>query len=165
MRRDSIAPRLRVAAGVASLLTLAVGIAWATTIYNLRVTKTATITCPFQPTRVAMLMYSNTSEWTLTSANYGRVYDCPGLAGQAITLPANGAASGSWMMFLGTGSDAYAPVFNAATADTLIGPNDAGLDSVTYASGHRIGLCLMLISNGTCWTAINVGSTTMTGSS
>jgi predicted type IV restriction endonuclease len=59
-------------------------------------------------------------------------------------------------------SDTAAVTVAAATADTLITVNDAQADSVTYASGQRIGACLKVISNGTYWIVVNEGSTTMT---
>lgn len=98
----------------------------------------------------------------LTSAYYGKTIFITGEAAQTITLPANGAAAGSWMRFVVIGSDSTVPTIAAATADTLITPNDAAADSVTFGSGHRIGACVMLISTGTYWVAINEGSTTMT---
>lgn len=98
----------------------------------------------------------------LTSAYYGKTVFITGDAAQTITLPANGAAAGSWMRFVVIGSDSTVPTIAAATADTLIAPNDAAADSVTFGSGHRIGACVMLISTGTYWVAINEGSTTMT---
>jgi hypothetical protein len=62
-----------------------------------------------------------------------------------------------------TGTDACAPTVAAASADTLVGPNDVDLDSVTYGTGHRIGAYLRVISDGSYWHAINLGTTTMTG--
>lgn len=79
-----------------------------------------------------------------------------------VDLPANGATVGSWFRCIITGTDSCDPQFVAATADTLIGPNDADLDSVDFDTGHRIGACVKFISNGTYWVVINEGSTTMT---
>lgn len=152
---------LVIALAIMLLTVMAVGVAWATTIYNLRVTKTGTISCPLKAMYQAMTMYTNASTWTLASTDYGKTFNSPGRAAQVVNLPANGATAGAWAMFVGTGDNNYAPVFTAATTDTLIGPNDLDLKSVTYGTGHRIGFCLMLVSNGTYWIAVNVGSTTM----
>jgi hypothetical protein len=97
-----------------------------------------------------------------TSADYGKTLFLSYAGAVAVTLPANGAAAGSWMDFIVTGSDSTAPTISAATADTLITVNDAAADSVTYGSGHRIGAAVRIISNGTKWIAVNLGSTTMT---
>jgi hypothetical protein len=97
----------------------------------------------------------------ITSAHYGKTLLINTNAAVAVTLPANGAAAGSWFDVIVIGSDACAPTIAAATADTLITPNDAAADSITYATGHRIGAACRLISTGSFWVAINVGSTTM----
>jgi hypothetical protein len=60
-------------------------------------------------------------------------------------------------------SDDCAPTIAAATADRLIGPNDVDLDSVTFATTHRIGARVQFVSDGAFWHAVNLGSTTMTG--
>ena len=99
---------------------------------------------------------------TCTSADYGKTIFVSHGGAVAITLPANGAAAGSWIDFIVTGSDSTAPTISTATVDTLITVNDAAADSVTYGSGHRIGAAVRIISNGTKWIAINLGSTTMT---
>lgn len=99
---------------------------------------------------------------TVTSAHYGKALLINTNAAVAVTLPANGAAAGSWFDVIIIGSDACAPTVSAATADTLIAPNDAAADSVTYGTGHRIGAAVRFISTGGFWVAINLGSTTMT---
>jgi hypothetical protein len=98
-----------------------------------------------------------------TSADYGKLIVVSTNAAVAITLPANGAAAGSWIDFVVAGTDDCAPTVAAASADTLRGPNDVDLDSVTYGTGHRIGAYLRCISDGAFWTALNLGTTTMTG--
>jgi hypothetical protein len=60
------------------------------------------------------------------------------------------------------GTDACAPTISAATADTLIGPNDVDLDSVTWGTGHRIGAYCRFISDGAFWHVQNLAGTTMT---
>lgn len=99
---------------------------------------------------------------TITSADYGKILLVSTNAAVAMTLPANGAAAGSWVDVIVIGSDSCAPTISAATADTLITVNDAAADSVTYGSGHRIGAHVRFISTGSFWIAINLGSTTMT---
>jgi len=97
----------------------------------------------------------------LDSTYYGKVTLVSGAAAETVTLPENGATAGTQMLFIIIGADATAPVFACATADTLITPNDAAADSVTFASGQRIGACLQFVSTGTYWVVVNVGSTTM----
>jgi hypothetical protein len=97
----------------------------------------------------------------ITSAHYGKALLINTNAAVAVTLPANGAAAGSWFDLIVIGSDDCAPTVAAATADTLITANDAAADSITYATGHRIGAACRFISTGSFWVAINVGSTTM----
>ncbi len=103
-----------------------------------------------------------TAARTCTAADYGKVIMLSYAGAVAVTLPANGAPAGSWIDFIVIGSNDCAPTISAATADTLITVNDATADSVTYATGHRIGAHCRVISTGTYWVAINVGSTTMT---
>lgn len=99
-----------------------------------------------------------------TSADYGKWILVNTNAAVAITLPANGAAAGSWVgvMVHGAASDDCAPTISAASADTLIGPNDVDLDSVTWGTGHRIGAQAMFWSDGSFWHVQNLGGTTMT---
>ena len=97
-----------------------------------------------------------------TSADYGKTIFLSYAGSVAVTLPANGAPAGTPIRFIIDGADTCAPTIAAATADTLITANDAAADSVTFATGHRIGACVLFISNGTKWVAINEGSTTMT---
>lgn len=103
--------------------------------------------------------------YTNTSSDYGKLMMVDTNTTVAIKLPANGAPAGSCIDFiLGPSTDdTCAPTWSAATADTLIGPNDVDLDSVTYDTGHRIGAYLRVISDGTKWHAVNIGSTTMSG--
>jgi len=104
-----------------------------------------------------------TTSRVCTAADYGKLLIISSNAAVAITLPANGATAGSQIDFMIAGTDDCAPTVSAATADTLIGPNDVDLDSVTYGTGHRIGAYLRVVSDGTYWHAINLGTTTMSG--
>jgi hypothetical protein len=45
--------------------------------------------------------------------------------------------------------------FTAATADTLVAPNDIAASAVTFATGNRIGATVKFISDGSVWYAIN----------
>ena len=103
-----------------------------------------------------------TAARTCTSADYGKTILLSYADAVAVTLPANGAPAGSWIDFIVIGSDSCAPTIAAATADTLITVNDQQADSVTFGSGHRVGAHVRVISTGTYWVAINMGSTTMT---
>lgn len=156
-------PRLAVPLAILVMLAVAASIAFAATVYDLVVRGAATGTGRgLQACVAATMMYTNNETWTLTSTSYGRTFKCPGRVAQTITLPANGAVAGSQMWFIGTGTDNYIPTFTAATADTLIVPNDATATSVSFDAGSRIGFYLHLISDGSKWVAINEGSTTMT---
>ena len=97
-----------------------------------------------------------------TSADYGKTIFLSYEGAVAVTLPANAAAAGSVITFIVIGSNTCDPTISAATVDTLITVNDATADSVSFATGHRIGAAVMVISTGTVWVAINLGSTTMT---
>jgi hypothetical protein len=101
---------------------------------------------------------------TLTSAHYGKIVMVTTNAANAITLPANGAPAGTWIdvMTGATSTDACVPTIAAATTDTLVGPNDQDLKSVTWATGHRIGAYAKFVSDGSFWHVLNLGGTTMT---
>ena len=104
----------------------------------------------------------STASRTCTSEDYGKTIVLSYATTVAVTLPANGAPAGSVIYFLWNGDDSLAATISAATIDTLIAPNDAEADSITYGSTHRIGAYCMFVSTGTYWVAINLGSTTMT---
>jgi len=104
-----------------------------------------------------------------TSADYGKVILIVTNAAVAITLPANGAAAGASIEVMVASrsailpsTDDCAPTISAATADTLIGPNDIDLKSVTWATSHRIGARARFTSDGFFWHVENLGGTTMT---
>lgn len=107
---------------------------------------------------------TTTNALTLTSAHYGTMILVNTNAAVTLTLPANGAAAGSWIAVSvhGEASDSCAPTIAAATVDTLIGPNDPDLDSVTWGSGHRMGAQAKFWSDGSFWHVQNLGGTTMT---
>lgn len=122
---------------------------------TLGVTGAATI--PVRGTRL-----DTTATPNITAADYGKIVMLSYAGAIAITLPANGAAAGSTLDIMIIGADTCIPTISAATADTLIAMNDAAADSVTFATGHRIGAYVRFISTGTYWVAINLGNTTMT---
>lgn len=105
-----------------------------------------------------------TTNIVLTSTSYGRVVMVTSTNAIAITLPANGAAAGSYIdIMTGAGStDATIPTISAATTDTLVGPGDQDLKSVTWGTGHRINAYARFISDGSFWHVQNLGGTTMT---
>lgn len=96
-----------------------------------------------------------TNARTCTSADYGKTIflSCNDVVN--VTLPANGAAAGSYIRFIVTTENANNVVIAAASSDTLIAFNDSTADSVQFATGQRIGACVLCISNGTYWVAIN----------
>ena len=105
---------------------------------------------------------STSTNFSITSASYGKAILLNTNAAVTITLPANGAAVGSQFEVSVIGNDSCAPTISAATADTLIGPNDVDLDSVTWATGHRINATARFWSDGSFWHVQNLGGTTMT---
>jgi len=122
----------------------------------------------FNAPRILTVTQSTTSR-VCTSADYGKLILIVTNAAVAITLPANGAAAGS-VIYFATASrsaalpttDDCAPTISAASTDTLIGPNDIDLKSVTWGSGHRIGAQSKFWSDGFFWHVQNLGGTTMT---
>ena len=107
---------------------------------------------------------TSAADLVLTSAHYGKTVSVIGAVTNAITLPANGITIGTKIgVALGAGTtDATVVTISAATADTLVGPGDQDLDSVTWGSGHRIGAIALFISDGSFWHVQNLGGTTMT---
>jgi hypothetical protein len=104
---------------------------------------------------------STSNSVTFTSAHYGLEFLWSPTGTATATLPANGAAAGSW--FIVTVLTDQTTTISAATADTLITVNDTTADSVAFSTaGQKIGSHVKFISNGSVWIAINLGSTTMT---
>ena len=93
-----------------------------------------------------------------TSDDYGKTIICSNGGDVAITLPANGAAAGSWIRFIRTVAKDL--VVTAATADTLIAPGDAAAKAVVFSD--QLGAQCRVISNGSVWIAINESDLTMT---
>jgi len=108
----------------------------------------------FRPLRMATKTISADS-YTCSIADYGKTLYFTYAGAVTVTLPGNGAPAGSWFRCVNANSDTTAPTYAAATADTLIAPNDAQADSVTFATGHRIGSCVRFQSNGSYWVAVN----------
>ena len=96
-----------------------------------------------------------------TSADYGKLIIISTAGVCAVTLPANGAPAGSMIDFLITVENAGTVTISPATADTLYTPNSSDSDAVTFATGQRIGSYCRVISDGTRWIAVNLGTTTM----
>ena len=99
----------------------------------------------------------STDARVIDSADYGKTIFFTYAGAVAVTLPANGAAIGSWFICVNANSDTTDPTYTA-TSDTLIAPNDAQADSVNFATGHRIGSCVKFISNGSYWLVINLST-------
>ena len=135
---------------------------------TLDITGAATITGGLVSRKITTVTESTTTR-VCTSADYGKLILIVTNAAVAITLPANGAAAGSTIEFMIAArsatlpaTDDCAPTISAATADTLYGPNTIGLDSVTWATSHRIGARAKFESDGFFWHVQNLGGTTMT---
>ena len=124
---------------------------------------TTAVAGPFRMTSTANTLDASVA-LTLTSAHYGQLVTFTNQAAVAVILPANGAPAGTWIEIAqGTvQNNTTAITVSAAIADTLIGPNDIDLDSVTYAAGHRIGGYMRFVSDGGFWQVLNLGGTTMT---
>ena len=105
-----------------------------------------------------------TNAYPITSANYNTMILVNTNAAVAITLPANGAAAGSWVDVAvhSSATDACAPTIATATADTLVIIGGIDGDSVTYGTGHRIGAYARFWSDGSFWHYVNMGPTTLT---
>lgn len=99
---------------------------------------------------------------TFTSANYGQKFYWSPTGTATGTLPANGAAVGSWFeVILLTDQDTTIQTVGATGTMTTGGTTVA--KSVGFVTAtQRIGSCVRFESNGTIWIAINLGSTTMT---
>jgi hypothetical protein len=99
-----------------------------------------------------------TDSVTVTAAYYGKTIILSHADNVTLTLPANGAAVGSWFRVMLNGDDNLAVTMAAASADTLVTKNDNQADSVTFGSGHRIGALVEFWSDGTYWHANNLSS-------
>lgn len=155
-----ITPVIGVATGTS--LALGGGTALATT----NRTGTGNLVLETSPTLVTPIISkatttSTSTSLTFTSAHYGlTVFWSPGGTATA-TLPANGAAAGTWFDVILCTSQTV--TISAATVDTLITVNDATADSVAFSTANlKLGSNVRFISNGSYWIAINLGSTTMT---
>lgn len=104
---------------------------------------------------------STSNTVTFTSADYGTVFLWSPSGTATATLPANGAAAGSWFDVLLL--TAQTITISSATVDTLITLNDTQADSVAFSTaGSKIGALVRFISNGSFWVAINLSNHTMT---
>ena len=105
-----------------------------------------------------------TNAYTITSADYGTMIVVNTNTAVALTLPANGAAIGSWVDVAthSSVSDSCIPTIATATADTLVIIGAIDGDSLTYGSGHRIGAYARFWSDGAFWHYANLGPTDST---
>jgi hypothetical protein len=103
-----------------------------------------------------MNVVAKTANYTiLPTDKNGTLFTNRGAVGAIVfTLPAPSAVpSGTWFHFLGIADQTITVA--TATVDTLIGFNDADLDSVGIATaGDLIGVLLKLVCDGTSWIAI-----------
>lgn len=111
-----------------------------------------------------MVVPETSAARVMTRDDYGKHIQCTYAGAVAITLPPNGAPAGTqfWISQGTVQNDTTAITASAATTDTLVGPNDVDLKSVTWASGHRIGASARFWSDGGFWVVQNLGGTTMT---
>ncbi len=102
---------------------------------------------------------STSTSVTFTSADYNQLFIWAPSGTATGTLPANGAPIGTFIDVLLINTSGI--TISAATADTLIAPNDTQADSITFTVGNRAGAYVRFISTGSYWVAVNLGSTTM----
>ena len=95
---------------------------------------------------------------------YGKVVFLTHADAVAVTLPDPGflEKAGTQVIFVLNGDNSLAVTFAPTTADTLVAPNNATADSVTFAAGQRIGAVVMFLSDGSKWHALSIGGTTIT---
>lgn len=103
-----------------------------------------------------MVVAAKTADYTIKPSDpCGTLFTNRGAAGAIVlTLPAPTAVpAGTWYWVLGIADQTITVA--TATVDTLIGFNDADLDSVGIATaGDLIGVLLKLVTDGTSWIAI-----------
>lgn len=114
------------------------------------------VSIPVRPT-----VTSTATSVTFTSTNYGQEFLWSPSGTATATLPANGAAAGSWFdVYLLTNQTI---TISSATVDTLITFNDLTADSVAFSTASaKIGGLIRFISNGSFWVATNLSNHTMT---
>jgi hypothetical protein len=116
-------------------------------------TLTGTLEAPRLLTKT--LVFTGSGGITLDASYYGKTTFVSGDYAPVVTLPANGAPAGTTMRFVMIGTNTCAPVFTAATADTLITYNDQAADSIAFATANRIGAEITFLSTGTYWVALS----------
>lgn len=121
---------------------------------NLLVDGTSTLTGALRASVLSTVTEAGAA-LTVDSTYYGKTIFLTQAGAVAVTLPAAGVAAGSWFRCVNANSDTTAPTYSTPVADNLIAPNNATADSVTFATGHRIGSTVLFISNGSFWMVIN----------
>jgi len=103
---------------------------------------------------------AKTATGTLSPGECG-IIAVTGGAAVTLTLPDPTERKGLWYLILNQAGQNL--IVAAPTVDTLITFNDLAADSVEFSTGgNLIGAAVLLVSNGTNWVAINVGTHTMT---
>jgi len=102
----------------------------------------------------SQVMTSTTTPLTLTAVHYGMTLFYSPAGSAAITLPANGATTGSRIEVVVLTDQTV--TISSATADTLITRGDLTADSVEFSTAsNKIGARVEFISTGTVWAAFN----------
>ena len=118
---------------------------------------TGQITIPYKGTSTE----TSTSP-TFTSALYGQTLFWSPTGTATATLPANGAAVGSWFdVIIMTDQDSTIQTVGA-TGTMTTGTTTVAKSVGFVTAGQRIGSMVRFYSNGTVWIAINLGSTVIT---
>ncbi len=131
---------------------------------NTSINGTLGVAGAFTPSTLGTEVDPNCVSRTLTSADYGKTIFVTASDPNEIctyTLPANGAAAGSWFRcVVTTATSVYMTMkFQAATASSLIAPGNNAASYITFqnysGSINMTGATVIFISNGTYWVAIN----------
>lgn len=111
--------------------------------------------------KVLLTAASTSNALTVDATYYGKTLFWSPTDTAAITLPAAGAAAGSWFKAICLTDQTTS--YTAAVADTLITRGNTTADGVTFSTAsNKIGSAAFLISNGTYWTLTNASDCTMT---
>lgn len=118
---------------------------------------TGQITIPYKGTST-----ETSNSPTFTSALYGQILYWSPTGTATATLPANGAAIGSWFDVIIMTDQSSTIQTVGATGTMTTGTTTAAKSVGFVTASQKIGSCVRFSSNGTIWVAINVGSTSMT---
>jgi hypothetical protein len=149
---------VEVTATAAELNALDASITTAATIGSTNVTLTAkSITAAVGTTVITSTNY------TFTASDLNKLWIVNTNAAVSLTLPTNTTAAGNWIQIAvkSTTATTCVPTVSSGIADTLVGPSDADLDSVTYGT-NTTGALMYFWADGAAWHVQNLSPNTMT---